>query len=153
MLDDNAPARRTTRDAYDPSMHDDLRAPPLGDLKYLYVGTRAFDEDLEYYQDVVGAEMVWQFEEFGARVAAFRVAAGPLLLIADHRPSPSCLPVFGVGDLDATINEMSSRGWQAESGPFEIPDGPCYVFRDRSGNQFAIFGNVRPDALSGRERR
>jgi hypothetical protein len=54
-------------------MHDDLRAPPLGDLKYLYVGTRAFDEDLEYYQDVVGAEMVWQFEEFGARGAVGNV--------------------------------------------------------------------------------
>ena len=121
---------------------------PLGDLKYLYVGTSRFDEDLAYYRDVLGAEEIWNFEEFGARVAALRVAKGPLLLIADHRPAPSCLPVFGVPDLDAAVAALESRGWRADSGPFGIPDGPCYLFSDRSGNQLALFGNVRPDALS-----
>ena len=33
------------------------------------------------------------------------------------------------------------------AGPFGIPDGPCYTFRDPSGNELAIFGNERPDAL------
>ena len=127
--------------------------PPLGDLKYLYVGTSRFDEDLAYYRDVIGAEEVWNFEEFGARVAALRVATGPLLLIADHRPAPSCLPVFGVEDLDAAVAGLESRGWRADSGPFGIPDGPCYLFSDKSGNQLAIFGNVRPDALSAVRRR
>ena len=121
---------------------------PLGDLKYLYVGTSRFDEDLAYYRDVLGAEEVWNFEEFGARVAALRVATGPLLLIADHRPAPSCLPVFGVPDLDAAVAGLQSRGWRADSGPFGIPDGPCYLFSDKSGNQLALFGNERPDALS-----
>jgi hypothetical protein len=127
--------------------------PPLGDLKYLYVGTSRFDEDLAYYRDVVGAEEVWNFEEFGARVAALRVATGTLLLIADHRPAPSCLPVFGVADLDAAVAGLESRGWRADSGPFGIPDGPCYLFSDKTGNQLAIFGNVRPDALSAVRRR
>jgi hypothetical protein len=121
---------------------------PLGELKYLYVGSSRFEDDLLYYGATLGAEKVWQFEDFGAKVAAFRVAAGPLLLIADHRPAPSCLPVFAVRDLDATVRELEGRGWQPESGPFEIPDGPCYLFRDRSGNQLAVFGNLRPDALS-----
>jgi hypothetical protein len=31
--------------------------PPLGDLKYLYVGTSRFDEDLAYYRDVIGREI------------------------------------------------------------------------------------------------
>jgi hypothetical protein len=126
---------------------------PLGELKYLYVGTRAFEEDRAYYRDVLGAEEIWHFEEFGARVAAFRVAAGPLLLIADHRASPSCLPVFGVEDLSATVVALRGRGWEPESGPFGIPDGPCYTFRDRSGNELAVFGNERPDALTGGRRR
>lgn len=122
---------------------------PLGELKYLYLGTSRFDEDLAYYGDVLGAEKVWHFHKFGARVAAFKVATGPLLLIADHRPAPSCLPVFAVPDLDAAVRELSARGWSPESGPFEIPDGPCYLFRDKSGNQLAVFGNVRPNALGG----
>jgi hypothetical protein len=85
---------------------------PLGELRYLYVGASDFDLDLAYYRDVLGAEVVWHFEEFGARVAAFRVASGPLLLIADHRPAPSCLPVFGVADLDATVSALRARGWK-----------------------------------------
>ena len=134
-------------------MPNEHPAPPLGDLKYLYVGTSRFDDDLAFYRDVLGAEEVWNFAEFGARVAALRVAAGPLLLIADHRPAPSCLPVFAVEDLDAAVARLESRGWRADSGPFGIPDGPCYLFSDRSGNQLAIFGNVRPDALSAVSRR
>ena len=126
---------------------------PLGELKYLYVGTSAFAEDRAYYGDVLGAEEIWFFEEFGARVAAFRVAAGPLLLIADHRSSPSCLPVFGVQDLEATVATLRERGWKEDAGPFGIPDGPCYLFRDRSGNELAVFGNERPDALTGGRRR
>ena len=122
--------------------------PPLGELKYLYLGTSQFDEDLHYYGTVLGAEKVWHFHKFGARVAAFRVAEGPLVLLADHRRSPSCLPVFAVSDLEATTAELEKRGWHSEEGPFGIPDGPCYLFRDRSGNQFAVFGNVRPDALT-----
>jgi Glyoxalase/Bleomycin resistance protein/Dioxygenase superfamily len=121
---------------------------PLGELKYLYLGTSRFDEDLHYYEAVLGAEKVWHFHKFGARVAAFRVAEGPLLLIADHRPSPSCLPVFAVGNLKTTVAELESRGWRAEEGPFGIPDGPCYLFKDATGNQLAVFGNERPDALT-----
>ncbi len=123
------------------------RPAPLGALAYLYVGTSRFDEDLAYYRDVIGAELVWSFHKFGARVAAFRVAAGPPLLIADHRPAPSCLPVFAVPDLAASARELEARGWKPEAGPFEIPDGPCYLFRDPSGNQLAVFGNIRPNAL------
>jgi predicted enzyme related to lactoylglutathione lyase len=57
--------------------------------------------------------------------------------------------VFAVSDLEATLRELEERGFQPETGPFEIPDGPCYLFRDRSGNQLAVFGNLRPNALGG----
>jgi hypothetical protein len=61
--------------------------------------------------------------------------------------------VFGVDDLKATVELLTGRGWRADSGPFEIPDGPCYLFSDRSGNALAVFGNVRPDAITGGRRR
>jgi len=44
------------------------------------------------------------------------------------------------------------QGWKSEAGPFEIPDGPGYLFRDRSGNQLAVLGNLRPNALGGLRR-
>ena len=124
-------------------------ALPLGRLAYLYVGTSDFDADLRYYRDTLGAEVVWSFAAFGARVAAFRVSEGPLLLVADHRPAPSCLPVYAVEDLDATERELRGRGWTPEGGRFGIPDGPCLLFHDASGNALAVFGDERPRALEG----
>jgi predicted enzyme related to lactoylglutathione lyase len=121
--------------------------PPLGRLEYLYVGTAAFDRDFSYYRDVLGAEVVWAFHAFGAKVAAFRVCDGPLFSLADHRPAPSCMPVMAVEDLDATVADLKSRGWQSEGDRFEIPNGPCYRFHDPSGNPLALFQNLRPDSM------
>ena len=121
--------------------------PPLGTLAYLYIGTADFDRDCAYYATVLGAERVWAFNAFGARVAAFRVCQGPLFLLADHRPAPSCMPVLAVADLDATIAALKARGWQTEGEPFEIPNGPCYRFADPSGNPYALFQNDRPEAM------
>jgi hypothetical protein len=120
---------------------------PLGKLEYLYLGTADFDRELAYYRDVLGGKLVWAFRAFGARVAAFRVCAGPLFLLADHRPAPSCMPVLAVEDLQATVLELKARGWRSDKDVFEIPNGPCYRFTDPSGNPVAIFQNVRPRAM------
>lgn len=120
---------------------------PLGKLAYLYVGTAGFERDCAYYREVLEAELVWAFHAFGAKVAAFRVCDGPLLLLADHRPAPSCMPVFAVEDLDATVAELKGRGWQSEGDRFEIPNGPCCRFSDPSGNPLALFQNLRPDSM------
>jgi predicted enzyme related to lactoylglutathione lyase len=121
--------------------------PPLGTLEYLYVGTADFDRDCAYYAGVLGAERVWAFHAFGARVAAFRLCEGPLLLLADHRPAPSCMPVLAVADLEGTVAALRARGWQSHGGMFEIPKGPCYRFVDPSGNGYALFQNDRPGAM------
>ena len=120
--------------------------PPLGTLEYLYIGTADFDRDCSYYEKVLGAERVWAFHAFGAKVAAFRVCEGPLFLLADHR-TPSCMPVIAVADLDATIADLKARGWRSEGDRFEVPNGPCLRFTDPSGNQYAILQNDRPDAM------
>ena len=68
--------------------------PPSWALRCLYIGTADFDRDLAYYRDVLAARLVWHFEHFGAKVAAASMGDGPLLLLADYRPAPSCMPVF-----------------------------------------------------------
>jgi predicted enzyme related to lactoylglutathione lyase len=120
---------------------------PLGKLEYLYIGTAAFERDVAYYRDVLGAEVVWAFNAYRAKVAALRLCDGPLFLLADHRPSPSCMPVLAVENLEATIAELKRRGWQSESDSFEIPNGLCYRFADPTGNPFAIFQNLLPDSM------
>lgn len=119
-------------------------ATPFRTLSYLYVGTGSFDLDLAYYRDTLGAELVWNLTGFGAHVAAFRMSEGPLLLLADHRPAPSCMPVYEVEDLRETVRLLKKRGWKPDGASFEIPNGPCIAFEDPSGNRFAFFENVRP---------
>ena len=118
--------------------------PPLGRLRFLYLGSSKFDVDMKYYERVIGATMLWKREAFGARVAAFRPLDGPDVLLADHRPAPSVLPVCEVENLSASVKELKKRGWKPKGPRFEIPNGPCYLFEDPSGNEFAIFQNDRP---------
>jgi catechol 2,3-dioxygenase-like lactoylglutathione lyase family enzyme len=124
---------------------------PLGTLKYLYVGVTDFEATLAYWRDVLGARLVWRFNAFDANVAAVEVGTGtPLVLLADHRPAPSVMPLWIVKDLDAAVTELTARGWTATAGPFGIPDGDCYTFVDPSGNECGFFEDERPDALVAR---
>ena len=125
----------------------DITKAPLGILRFLYVGSSDVKKDLDYYTKVLGAEKVWDFSSMGTRVAAVQVCSGPLLLPAGHRSAPSVLPVFEVEDLKASTKEFKSRGWQPLGEEFEIPNGPCYLFKDPSGNQMAMFEDVRPRLL------
>lgn len=121
---------------------------PFGRLEYLYLGSKDVAKDLAYYKDVLGAEVVWDFSDFGTRVAGVRLFAdGPMVLIAGHRHSPSLLPVFHVEDLDKTEKELRKKGWTPEGPRFGIPDGDCYLFKDASGNEWAIYEDTRPHAL------
>lgn len=115
------------------------------------MGTKDFTRDLAYYRDVLRAELVWNLTGFGAHVAAFRMGAGPLLLLADHRPAPTCMPVYEVRSLHESMEDLKKRGWKPDGPAFEIPNGPCQAFEDPSGNRYAIFENVRPNPFGQSE--
>ena len=116
-------------------------------LRYLCVGTSNLQKDVDYYTKVLGAEKVWDISSFGTRVAALRLGEGPLMLLADHRPAPSCILIFQVDDLQAVSKELRERGWRPEGERFEIPEGPCYRFNDPSGNPLALLEITRPKVL------
>jgi predicted enzyme related to lactoylglutathione lyase len=126
--------------------------PPTPDglivgLAYLYVGSKDVDADLGFYRDSLGGELAWRFHAFEADVAGVRLGEGPLLLLADHRPAPSVLPIFAVTDLDATEERLKTAGWAQTATRVEVPDGPALVLRDPSGNEIALLHRVRPDAM------
>jgi catechol 2,3-dioxygenase-like lactoylglutathione lyase family enzyme len=116
-------------------------------MAFLYVGSANFDADVQFYRNVLGAEVVWAFHAYDAKVAAFKLGDSPLILIADHLIAPSTMPMFEVSDLASTIDQLTVKGWVAERGPIEMPNGPSYVFKDPSGNRYAIFEDIRPLAL------
>ncbi|MFL5346244.1 MAG: VOC family protein [Hyalangium sp.] len=120
----------------------------LGPLRYLYVGTARFAEDLAFYREVLGAELVWHFRRFGAEVAAVRLGEGPLYILADHRPAKSTLPIYAVEDLEAFRASAEARGLKGAHS-VETPDGPCLVLHDPTGNELGALEEVRPRVLEG----
>ena len=119
----------------------------IGPLKYCYVGTSNPQKDIDYYTNVLGARKIWNRSRFGTRVAALRFGDGPLLLLAGHRPAPSCILIYQVDNLERISETLRKRGWKPEGEPFEIPEGPCYRFNDPSGNPLALLEIVRPNVL------
>ncbi len=127
-----------------------------GRLVYLYLGSGDVAADLAWWNEVLGAELLWRYAAFGADVAGIRlggdasggaVPAGPVVILADHRPVPSCLPIWAVDDLDLTIEWLAATGWSRSAVRVEVPDGPCLVLTDPSGNQLALLRQDRPDVL------
>jgi predicted enzyme related to lactoylglutathione lyase len=116
-------------------------------MAFLYVGSSDFEADFHFYRHLLRAQLVWGFDRFGAKVAAFKLGDSPLILIADHLTAPSTMPIFMVNDLALTIKQLTLRGWRSERESIEIPNGTCYVFQDPSKNRYAIFENVRPLAM------
>jgi predicted enzyme related to lactoylglutathione lyase len=119
-------------------------------LVYLYVGSSDVGRDLGFYRDRLGGELVWRSEGFGAEVAAVRLGEGPLVLLADHRQAPSALPIWAVEDLDDELRRLRAAGWADGVRRVEVPDGPCAVLVDPSGNEIALLERVRPGVMEGR---
>src|ERR1700674_843642 len=93
-------------------------------LAYLYVGSADVEADLSFYRDSLGGELVWRFQAFDADVAGGRLGEGPMLLLADHRPAPSVLPIFAVTDLEAAQEMLAAAGYTDTQTQVEVPDGP-----------------------------
>jgi predicted enzyme related to lactoylglutathione lyase len=127
---------------------DDLEDRALGALVYLYVGTDDLERDRAFYLDALGAEPVWRFAAFATEVAAVRLTAeAPLVLLAEHRPAPSCLPIWSVRDLDEAVARLARSGFAVQGQTAGTPDGPVHVLRDPSGNEIGLLQQDRPNAL------
>ena len=114
-------------------------------LDYLYVPAGDIEAALRYYTEQLGGELVWKIHAFETWVAGVRLSAsGPMVLLAAHLQEDTPILIYRVERLQSTIAALSARGWRAESGPFEIPNGPCYTFRDPAGVRLAIYENQRP---------
>jgi len=121
---------------------------PLDRLAYLYVGTDDVERDLRFHEDALGAELVWRFRAFGTEVAAIRLAAdAPLVLLAEHRPAPSCLPIWAATDFEAAVARLGESGFEVHGETVGTPDGPVHVLRDPSGNEIGLLRPDRPNEL------
>ena len=114
-------------------------------LDYVYMPSRDVAADLAVFEDVIGARVRFAIDGMGARVAAVELAEGaPLILLADHLEGERPIAVFRVDDLDATMEDLRSRGWSPVR-TFEIPHGPCCSFTTAGGHRIALYQLTRPE--------
>lgn len=123
---------------------EDLR---IGELRFLYVGTADIDRDLRFYVDVLAAKLRWRFRAFDSDVAAVEFGDGPLIVLADHRPAGSVLPIYAIDDLAAAVASLASKSALIDEGPLGTPEGDAIVLGAPSGNQFALLQVDRPRAM------
>jgi hypothetical protein len=117
------------------------------ELRFLYLGSEDTEQDLAAWLALPGARLRWRFDAFGADVAAVDLGGPPLVLVADHRPGGSVLPIYAVADLEGTTENLVAGGWTPHPGPVGTPEGPATVLHRPSGAALALLRVDRPGAL------
>ena len=116
-------------------------------LRYLYVGSSDTERDLAAWLSVPGATLRWRFQHFGADVAAVDLGSSPAVLIADHRPTGTILPIYAVDDLELEVAVLEGHGWTVHEHSLGTPEGLAAVMSDPSGTRIALLQVERPDAM------
>ncbi|MGN6346138.1 MAG: VOC family protein [Candidatus Nitrosocosmicus sp.] len=116
-------------------------------LDFLYVPATNIEESIIYYTNMLDGELLWKIHAYGVWVACINLSTNePYILLADHIEKKDPILIYRVNNIDKTFFELKSRGW-IEEKKIEIPNGPCYTFRDPAGNHIAIYENKRPDVM------
>jgi hypothetical protein len=116
-------------------------------LRYLYVGSSDIERDIALWSAVSGATMRWRFQHFGADVAAIDLGSSPVVLLADHRPPGSVLPIYAVDDLEAAVAAMETAGWSVGERSFGTPEGLATLLGTEGGSEIAVLKVDRPAAM------
>jgi len=116
-------------------------------LRYLYVGSSDTERDLAAWLSIPDATLRWRFQHFGADVAAVDLGSAPAVLIADHRPSGTILPIYAVDDLDVAVAALEGHGWTVHEHSLGTPEGLASVVSDPTGTHIALLQVERPNAM------
>ena len=114
--------------------------PPFASLDYVYVPAPDFEAAVHFYTATLGGELRWKIHDGGVWVAAVRVSGdGPTVLVASHLAPQQTILIYRVTSFDEARRRLAESGWSDVEEPFEIPQGPCLVFRDPGGQRLAIY--------------
>jgi len=121
-----------------------MASTPFESLDYLYVPAPDFEAAILFYTATLGGELRWRIRDGGTWVGGVRLAGvGPLVLLANHLEPGQTVLIYRVQQIEALRRRLVEAGWEADA-PFEIPQGPCLVFRDPGGLRLAIYERARP---------
>lgn len=123
-----------------------MTSPSFESLDYLYLPAPEIEAAIAFYTDVLGGELLWRIRDGQTWVAAIRlVEVGPAVLLANHLEPGRGLLIYRVRSLVETHSRLVDRGWSVDGEPFELPHGPCLVFRDPGQQRLAAYECVRPE--------
>jgi predicted enzyme related to lactoylglutathione lyase len=126
----------------------------LESLDYLYIPAPDFEAAVALYTATLGGQLRWRIRHGSTWVAAVRLAeASPLVLLANHLEPGHMLLIYRASSLDAVQRALSNVGWAVEGSAFELPQGPCVIFRDPGGQRLAVYERVRPEVEAAFEGR
>jgi hypothetical protein len=116
----------------------------LESFDFVYMPSRDPAAELAWFEQTLGAEVVFAIEAFGTRVAMLQLGEGPPLLLAGHLAGERPIFVFRVESLNAAAAELQAGG--AEVSPeFGIPHGPIREVEAPGGHRLAIYQLTRPE--------
>ena len=121
-------------------------------LDFIYMPSADPARDLDWFENVLGAEVVFAIERFGTRVAMVQPATGPAILLAGHLEGERAIFVFRVDSLKEAAAELEAAGANV-SPEFGIPHGPIREIEAPGGHRLAIYELTRPETaehLKGR---
>jgi predicted enzyme related to lactoylglutathione lyase len=114
-------------------------------LDYLYLPAPEIEAAIAFYTEALGGELLWRIRHGETWVAAIRLGSdAPLVVLANHLQPGQGLLIYRARSLADTQRALASHGWSVEGEPFELPQGPCVVFRDPGQQRLAAYERVRP---------
>jgi hypothetical protein len=123
-------------------------AGPLQSLDYVYTPSSDVVRDLDYFEKVLGADVVFAIDGMGTRVAMVRFGEGAPVLLADHLKGDVPILVYRVAGLKPAIAELEGRGWK-RGRMIELPSGSACSFEAPGGQRMAIYEASRAFVVEG----
>lgn len=111
---------------------------PFKEIACIYISSTSFDRDLAFYKDLFKIEPEWQLNSDEQRVAALRLASGPLFLLTDPPVAPGFVPLFLVDNLDSAVERLKDCQKVTREPAMPGSEGPVYVVSDLCHNKFCL---------------
>lgn len=124
----------------------------LGSLDFLYTPSADVAADVQWFTEVLGAELIFAIDSGGTRVAMLRLGTdAPPVLVTNHPPDDRPIFLYRVASLSDASKRLAERGWRPDR-TVELPMGPATTFHAPGGLRLAIYEPSRPfvlDSMAG----
>src|SRR5215211_4081471 len=121
---------------------------PFLSLDFIYTPSLDVARDLDYFERVLGSEVVFAIDAMETRVAMVELGDGPPVLLADHLDGSAPVLVYRVDSLDDAVKALEERGWQ-RGRMLELPSGPACSFSTPGDQRIAIYEPSRAFVVDG----